>query len=240
VGCLFSETLEDYLFRESNPPVRFRHLFDHLMMPYYVTLGNHDYHTGYDTGILEHLPATDFDAVETIWKHVLGIDPYYSFIHKGVHMIFLNSSRGATRYLPCSGLEMETLCMGSFDPAQMAWLDACLDRPEPAVIFSHHPPAELPSPPDRPFWISMLSEIMVIDPADPFYEIIQRHKNGILAIFSGHWHLWREYSLFDTIPVYLTGPVGDVLGSGENMAIARIDPVLKTIHVTRHLTPGFE
>lgn len=86
----------------------------------------------------------------------------------------------------------------------------------------------------------MLSEIMVIDPADPFYEIIQRHKNGILAIFSGHWHLWREYSLFDTIPVYLTGPVGDVLGSGENMAIARIDPVLKTIHVTRHLTPGFE
>jgi 3',5'-cyclic AMP phosphodiesterase CpdA len=240
VGCLFSENLGDYLFQESNPPVQFRDLFDHLMKPYYMTLGNHDYHTGFDTGILEHLPATDFNAVETVWKHVLGIDPYYSFIHKGVHMIFLNSSRGATRHLPCSGLEMETLCMGSFDPAQMAWLDSCLERPEPAVIFSHHPPAELPPPPDRPFWISMLSDIMVIDPADPFYDIIQRHKDRILAIFSGHWHLWQEYFLFDTIPVYLTGPVGDVLGSGENMAIARIDPVLKTIHVTRHQNNEFK
>ncbi len=234
VGCLFSETPEDYLTGENNPAGRFKYLFDHLMLPYYVALGNHDYQTGFDPFIQEHIPATDFNAVELVWKTVLGIEPYFSFIHKGVHMIFLNSNRGMTRLLPCSGLEKETLCMGSFDDGQMAWLEACLERPEPAVIFCHHPPVESSPPPGRPFWISMLSEIMVIDPADPFYDIIQRHKDRIMAIFSGHWHLWREYTLFDTIPVYQTGPVGDTLGSGENMITARIDPVHETIQVTRH------
>jgi hypothetical protein len=81
---------------------------------------------------------------------------------------------------------------------------------------------------------------MVIDPADRFYDIIQRHKDRILVIFSGHWHLWREYALFDVIPVYQTGPVGDTLGSGENMITARIDPVRETIQVTRHPTAAFE
>jgi 3',5'-cyclic AMP phosphodiesterase CpdA len=240
VGCLFSEIPEDYLTGENNPAERFKYLFDHLMLPYHVALGNHDYHTGFDPGIREHIPATDFNAVELVWMTVLGIEPYYSFIHKGVHMIFLNSNRGTTRSLPCSGLETETLCMGSFDDKQMAWLEACLDRPEPAVIFCHHPPVETSASPDQPFWISRLSEIMVIDPADRFYDIIQRHKDRILVIFSGHWHLWREYALFDVIPVYQTGPVGDTLGSGENMITARIDPVRETIQVTRHPTAAFE
>ncbi len=235
VGCLFSETPEDYLAGENNPAGQFKRLFDHLTLPYYPTLGNHDYHTGFDPVILEHIPATDFDAVEAIWKNVLGIDPYYSFIHKGVHMIFLNSNRGATRHLPCSGFEMETLCMGSFDRDQTAWLDACLNRPEPAVIFTHHPPAESSPSPDRPFWISILSGIMVIDPADPFYDILYRHRDRVLAIFSGHWHVWQEYFLFDSIPVYVTGPVGDGLGSAQNIATARIDPLNRTIEVTRHV-----
>lgn len=240
VGCLFSENPQDYLTQENNPALQFRDLFDHLILPYYVTLGNHDYHTGYDPVIREHIPATDPEAVEMIWKSVLDVDPYHSFIHKGIHMVFLNSNRGMTRLLPCSGLEIETLCMGSFDPAQLDWLEECLDRPEPAVIFSHHPPVELEPPPDQPFWISMLSEIMVIDPADPFYEIIERHKDHILAIFSGHWHLWREYTLFNTIPVYQTGPVGDFLGSGKNMVSVQIDPILETINVTRHSNATFD
>jgi 3',5'-cyclic AMP phosphodiesterase CpdA len=234
VGCLFSENIHDYQTHGSNPAVQFRTLFDHLRLPYYVALGNHDYHTGFDPVILEHIPAADPQAVEQIWKTVLGVDAFYSFIHKGVHMIFLNSNRGATRLQPCRGLETETLCMGSFDTAQLDWLEACLDRPEPAVIFSHHPPAEREETSGQPFWISTLSEIMVIDPADPFYEIIERRKDRVLAIFSGHWHLWREYTLFDTIPVYLTGSVGDMLGSGENMAVVRVDPDLWTIDVTRY------
>lgn len=118
VGCLFSENPEDYLTLENNPALQFSNLFDHLNLPYYVALGNHDYHTGYDPVIREHIPATDFEAVEIIWKSVLNVDPYHSFIHKSIHMIFLNSNRGMTRLLPCSGLETETLCMGSFDPVQ--------------------------------------------------------------------------------------------------------------------------
>ncbi len=233
VGCLFSETPEDYLTGEDNPAGQFKRLFDHLMLPYYPTLGNHDYHTGFDPVILEHIPATDFDAVESAWINVLGIDPYYSFIHKGVHMIFLNSNRGTTRHLPCSGLEMETLCMGSFDPAQMVWLNACLNRPEPAVIFTHHPPAELPLSPERPFWISILSEIMVIDPADPFYDIIQRHRDRILAIFFRS--LAPVAGIFPVRfdPCVPAGPVGDTAGSGETWPSPESIRFLK-----RFMSPG--
>ncbi len=66
VGCLFSETIHDHPIDVSNPAIEFRNLFDHLNLPYYVVLGNHDYHTGFDPVILEHIPAADPEAVELV------------------------------------------------------------------------------------------------------------------------------------------------------------------------------
>lgn len=234
VGCLFSEDPYDYPGEGDNPPAAFKKLFDHLTLPYYVALGNHDYFVGFDPMTYEHIPAQDPEAVETVWKMVLDIEPYYSFIHKGIQMIFLNSNRGPSMFVTCSWSERETLCLGSFDSEQMEWLESCLNRPEPAIIFCHHPPGKDIDPADSFSFTSFLNQSMTIDRGDRFYEIAESHRCKILAMFVGHMHQRQEYTLFDSIKVYQTGSVGDFSGSGENISIVEINPVLKTINVVRH------
>jgi 3',5'-cyclic AMP phosphodiesterase CpdA len=234
VGCLFSENPDDYLTGGDNPPEKFRHIFNHLVLPYYTTLGNHDYHIGFDPVSREHIPARSAESVEAVWKKVLDVDPYYSFIHKGIQMIFLNSNRGDSLFVPCNDSGMEPLCMGSFDAQQMDWLEDRLRRPEPAILFCHHPPVKNMDTVGSFIEDALFSSGMSIDINDRFYDIAATHKDKIIAVFSGHWHMWREYTLFDTIKVYQTGPVGDYWSSGENMAIVKIDPVRKTVDVNRH------
>ena len=234
VGCLFSENSMDYLVGDTeSPPEKFKQIFDHLNLPYYVTLGNHDYHIGYDPTTAEHIPSLNPEAVEAVWKKVLGIKPYYSFIHKGVQMIFLNSNRGQSMFIPCNGHDTETRCMGSFDPEQMDWLETCLNRPEPAIIFCHHPPVYETETTDSFSLTSILSQFMSIDIEEKFYDIAWSHQDKILAIFVGHWHIGQEYTLFDSIKVYLTGSIGDAFGSKKNISIVKIDPTLKSIKVSQ-------
>ncbi len=234
VGCLFSEDPEDYFIGRDNPAETFRNLFDHLVLPYYTALGNHDYHIGFDPvakeSVLTRYPA----SVEAVWKKVLGMDPFYAFVHKGIQMIFLNSNRGHTMSVPCTDTGNETLCMGSFDAQQMDWLETRLQNPEPVVLFCHHPPASSMDTLDSVMVDILFSSGMSIDINDRFYDIAAAYRHKILAVFSGHWHMWREFTLFDTIRVYQTGPVGDYWSSGENMAIATIDPARRTVDVRRH------
>jgi len=234
VGCLFSENPYDYLGDDENPPETFKKLFDHLTLPYHVALGNHDYAVGYDPITDEHMPAQNPEAVEAVWKTVLDIEPYYSFIHKGIQMIFLNSNRGSSRFVTCNWAETETLCLGSFDTEQMQWLENCLNRPEPAIIFCHHPPKQDIDAADSSSFPSFLNRSMTIDSGDRFYEIAESYRDKILAMFVGHLHQRQAYTLFDSIKVYQTGSVGDFWGSGENISVVEIDPILKTINVTRH------
>ncbi|MBW1893115.1 MAG: metallophosphoesterase [Deltaproteobacteria bacterium] len=229
VGCLFSEDPDDYLTGSENPAEKFKQMFDGLVPPYHVAFGNHDYYVGFDPDIDEHIITSNIDAVESVWKKVLGTDPYYSFVHKGIQMIFLNSNRGSTRFETCQGFEIEALCKGSFDPEQMAWLESCLKRSEPAIIFCHHPPGK-----DSDTVTSPLLNSYSIDPDDRFYEIAENYKDKILAIFAGHWHLWQEYTLFDSIAVYVTGAVGDPLGSSMNIYIVEIDTGPRSVQVERH------
>lgn len=230
VGCLFSEDPDDYLIGADNPAERFKLMFDNLIPPYHVAFGNHDYTIGFDSNLDEHITTLNIDAVESVWKKVLETDPYYAFVHKGIQMIFLNSNRASSRFEPCPGLQVEGLCQGSFDPQQLAWLESCLKRPEPAIIFCHHPPRE-----DDPGNLSsVFFDSFGIDPGDRFYEIADQYKHKILAMFVGHWHIWQDYTLHDTIEVHETGAVGDYFGSPKNISIVEIDPALNRVTVTRH------
>lgn len=229
VGCLFSEDPDDYLTGSENPAEKFKQLFDDLIPPYHVAFGNHDYYVGFDPDIDEHITTSNIDAVGSVWRKVLGTEPYYSIEHKGVQMIFLNSNRGSKRFEICQGYEIEAMCKGSFDPEQMAWLESCLKQSEPAIIFCHHPPGK-----DSNTITSTLLNAYSIDSDDRFYEITEHYKDKILAMFSGHWHLGEEYMLFDSIPVFVTGAVGDPLGSSENIYVAEIRTELKSVQVTHH------
>lgn len=232
VGCLFSEDPGDYRPGADNPAERFKQIFDRLLLPYHITLGNHDYHIDFDTSLNEHVTTSTIIDVESVWKKVLGVAPYYAFIHKGVQMIFLNSCRGWTISEPCPGFEVETLCRGSFDPVQMNWLESRLKRREPSVLFSHHPPVKKGESVE-----SVVFNNFAIEPEDRFYTIADQYKDKILAMFAGHLHIWRTYTLFDTINVYGTPSVGDFLGAGSNIALVTIDPAFYSVKVDVHSRP---
>jgi 3',5'-cyclic AMP phosphodiesterase CpdA len=229
VGCLFSEDPDAYLNGNVNPAEVFMEIMEGFEKPCYVALGNHDYQKGFDAGLGEGISTDDINLMEAIWDKVLGIAPYYAFIHKGVQFIFLNSNRGPLRDRICPGDLIERFCTGSFDPDQLRWLETCLEKKEPAILFCHHPP-----------WTDSESKVWAfygsyrIDPEDFFYDVVRRYKDNVLAIFVGHGHFWQSDTLYGTIPVHETAALGDMLGEADHISVVDIDPVTRQVTVRRH------
>jgi len=221
-GCLFSHSLENYGIGEDNPAETFKAMMDTLGKPFYVTLGNHDYQDGFDVALRQGITASDPSNMEAVWKKVLGIDPYYSFVHKGVRFIILNSTRGPSYAEPCPSATVETGCKGSFDDTQMVWFENELQNPEPCLIFIHHP--VITDHNALKTWSAAGLAMQVMD-KDRFYTVVRSYKNCIKGIFVGHGHLKEKDTLEDTIPVHETASIGDAGGSSNNIRVVWMDPI---------------
>ena len=229
VGCLFSDNPADYLAGTDNPAERFKSIMDGLVMPYRVVLGNHDYERDFSVELSQGVSADDIAPMEAVWKKVLGIDPYYSFIHAGVRFVMLNSCRGAAGAALCPGTTLETHCAGSFDDAQIAWLRDQLQQDEPCLLFLHHP--LITDNDARTRW-SALGEAFQVDRADAFYDVLLAYRDKVKAVFVGHGHYWATDVLNETIPVYETGSLGDGLGHPDNVHIVSVSMVDGSCNVT--------
>jgi len=227
VGALFSENPDDYGTDEPNPAETFKAMMDGLSVPYHAIMGNHDYQKSYDPELGEGVATDDIDAVEAVWKKVLGIDPYYSTVYEGVRFVFLNANRGEARTVVCAGETEEAFCTGSFDEEQMGWFESELAQGEPVVVFLHHPPVT-----DSKNSMFAVFDSFLIEPEDSFYDIAETHKDRILGIFVGHGHIWERDAMFETIPVYETGSIGDLGGHPDNIHIVDVDPATPSITVT--------
>ena len=224
-GCLFSEDPNDYGSGTDNPADTFRTKMENLVMPYYPVLGNHDYQKDYDDELEEGINTDDIEAIESVWKSVLGIDPYYSFVHKGVRMLFLNSNRGSARTNLCATCSVESFCTGSFDEDQIAWLEDELSQDEPIIIFMHHPPYTDNSEEN----LYALTPTFYVEEGDDFYTVTESAADKIMAVFVGHGHLFVRDTLHTTIPVYETSSIGDTNGNGQNIHVIDVDPAEETI-----------
>lgn len=220
VGCLFSENPADYLTGQLNPAETVKDIMSGLGVPWHPALGNHDYHSGYDLGAGEMIPARSQSSIEAVWRKVLGIEPYYSFVHKGARFVVLNSSRGPAASDVCPFSQVEAMCRGSFDAAQMAWFEQELQKPEPCLLFFHHPVVTDKS--SDVVW-SFFAEDFQVDDNDRFYDIAGAYTGKIKAIFVGHGHMWATDTLYGEIPVYKTAATGDYLGQACNMSKVTID-----------------
>jgi len=227
VGCLYSEDPDDYGIGGENTAETFKSTMDDLTMPYHVTLGNHDYQKDYDSDIDEGITTDNIENIEAVWKKVLGIDPYYSIVHNGVRMIFLNANRGVHNGILCGGCTVEAFCTGSFDDAQIEWLEDELAEDESSIIFVHHPPVS--DDPDAMF--SMLTSF-AIETEEAFYDVIESGSDKVIAIFAGHGHIWERDTMFDTIQVFETCSTGDTNGNGDNIHIVDVVPAEKSIVVS--------
>ena len=220
-GCLFSHTPEDYGTGADNPAETFKTMMASLGKPYYATMGNHDYEDGFSVSARQGITSSDPAGMEAVWKKVLGIDPYYSVVHKGVRFIILNSIRGPSYNELCPASTEERGCRGSFDDAQMTWLAAELANPEPCLIFLHHPVITDNNALKR--W-SAAGVSFQVRSDDRFYTVVQSNKDRIKGIFVGHGHLKEKDTLEGTIPVHETASIGDYNGSSNNIRVVWMDP----------------
>jgi 3',5'-cyclic AMP phosphodiesterase CpdA len=228
VGNLYSEDVNDYLTGEENPAETFAQMMDTLIPPFYVALGNHDYQKGFDSECREGISTSDIEAIEAVWRKVLGIEPYYAFTHRGIKMIFLNSNRGPLRDEVCEGSRIEAFCTGSFDDEQLIWLEDRLNEGSPAILFVHHPPYS-----DNPNVGWTFYHSYRIDPEDYFYDLIYKYRDKILAIFVGHGHRWKEDTLHGIIPVFETGAIGDQFGRADDIRLVEVDPDTRALTTSR-------
>ncbi len=229
VGCLFSENADDYGngVAPDNPADTFKYIMDDLSIPYYVAIGNHDYQKDFDADAHEGINTDNLEAIESVWEKVLDIDPYYSFVHEGVRMIFLNSNRGDARTAVCTGNQAESFCTGSFDDAQLSWFEDELDQAEPVLIFMHHPPIT-----DSEDSLFSFLPTFLIEEDDPFYDLVENVKDKVLGIFVGHGHIWEHDTMFGSIPVYETSSIGDTNGHPDNIHLIDVDGNQPSIEVT--------
>lgn len=152
----------------------------------YYVMGEHDYYL--DLG--EH------------WSKRLG-DQYYSFDHKGVHFVVLNSILTHDKWTFdtwSSGEERMGVMAGLDDPrgspfmvgeAQRAWLQADLDKIDantPVVVFSHSPLQKLFK--NWNFWT---------DDAEIIQAMLQKFKKA--TVFYGHVHQ-IQYNQIGNISFY--------------------------------------
>lgn len=225
-GCLFSDNPADYGIGTDNPAETFKTMMDSLGIPYHVALGNHDYESGFNIANGQGITSSNLAGMEAVWKKVLGVDPYYAFVHKGVRFIVLNANRGASRTVPCPFCTDEQGCEGSFDEPQLAWLEAQLLNPEPCLLFIHHP-LITDNNADRAW--SPGGAAMQVKAGDRFYAVAQANRDRIRGVFVGHGHVWEEDTLNGTTPVYETGAIADYAGTADNVRVVLVDPTTGTV-----------
>ena len=226
VGCLFTEDPSD----EAGiaPALALEQILSELPVPYRLLLGNHDYQCGFDVAACEGITSRAPDRMETIWRKVFGIEPFSSEVRHGVRFVYLNSNRGAASGVVCDGHEHEAMCTGSFDDAQLAWLERELLKAEPCLLFVHHPPVT-----DDPTVAWASDDAFQVCVKDRFYEVVEASKHRVLAIFAGHGHVWARDTLFETIAVLETAATGDGRGAAEQFHVVTVSAKLGIVSVDR-------
>jgi 3',5'-cyclic AMP phosphodiesterase CpdA len=124
---------------------------------------------------------------------------------------------------------------GAYCAARLKWLAQQLETPGPVFLFMHHPPFEV--------GIKAMDAIMMQD-AEPFYDVIAPHKTRICHLFFGHvhraiWGTWRGISyscmrgLNHQVALDLDAPAGRIKGSFESPAYGVV--LLNQHQVTVHM-----
>jgi 3',5'-cyclic AMP phosphodiesterase CpdA len=191
VSCVYGSHRKDNPDTSENRLKKAIDIFSRLNIPYLLVMGNHDYKIGRDRDSDTYFPENEILKMEKIWKRFSGLEPYYAFTYKGWKFIVLNSMRG--RYLH-----------RHFDEQQMFWLQDQLRDELPTIVSFHHP---IETDHVR-FWCNP-KDLITADKEPRFFEIIDKKKHLIKAIFVGHGHRFVYDTLWKTIPVYETDSFGD-------------------------------
>lgn len=158
---------------------RFKSIVDRSNLKAYYTIGNHDRFYAFDG-------EPDSDGFKMFQKH-LG-ETYYSFDHKDVHFVVLNSVQRDAEHTYIVNNE------------QLQWLKDDLSKiakETPLIVVTHVPFQSL-------YYPAVEGRIVPIDMFENFKEVWDILLNyNLKAILQGHQHLHEELFVKDTW--FLTG-----------------------------------
>ena len=197
---------------KNNRSLKLVSILKNLKIPYYLCLGNHDYKIDRDKDSDAPFSKAEIDTMEILWNKSTGIEPFYSFEHKGWKFIFLNSMRG--RYLN-----------RAFDDNQMKMLADQLSDGKASFLFFHYP---VQTDHFR-IWAKPI-DLITQDNEPEFFSILQKHKNTVKAIFVGHGHMWNDDVLYGSINEYETTTFGEKKAQSFN--IVEVDKSNNSFKVT--------
>src|SRR5277367_5599632 len=193
-----------------------------LGMKIYHTIGNHD--------CLGVYPASGVSPSDPLYGKKIFEDrfgkAYYSFDHKGVHFIVLDSI----------GITEDRAYEGRVDAAQLAWLAAdlkALPASTPIIVSVHIP-------------LVTAFDSYVAPPATPpahhglsvanAYEVIASFEgHNVLGVLQGHTHI-NERVIWKGVPYTTSGAVcgnwwhGVRLGNPEGFTVVRVEKGRLTTH----------
>ena len=182
-----------------------------LGMKIYHTIGNHDCFGVYSSsGVAESDPLYGKKMFEERFGKT-----YYSFDHKGVHFIVLDSI----------GITSDRLYEGRVDQAQLDWLKSDLGGliPSTPIIVSVHIPlvtafySYVPAP--KHHGLSVINA----------YEVIALFEgHNVLGVLQGHTHI-NEKVMWKGVPYITSGAVsgnwwhGTRMGTPEGFTVVRVE-----------------
>jgi 3',5'-cyclic-AMP phosphodiesterase len=186
-----------------------------LGMKIYHTIGNHDCFGVYSSsGVAESDPLYGKKMFEERFGKT-----YYSFDHKGVHFIVLDSI----------GITSDRLYEGRVDQAQLDWLKSDLGGllPSTPIIVSVHIPlvtafysyVPAPDPEPKHHGLSVINA----------YEVIALFEgHNVLGVLQGHTHI-NEKVMWKGVPYITSGAVsgnwwhGTRMGTPEGFTVVRVE-----------------
>lgn len=161
----YPSTDYDFYFSHTTRIDRAKALTDGFKMPVHIGFGNHDY----------GVPNVSREMSHKLFQQKLNTRPYYSVDYRGVKFVHLNNFLGATWD---KSSDQYNKSVGSLGEEQLNWLESELHQQRPTFVFIHYP-------------------LLTVKPAEfgqyGIYTLLQKYKDSIPLVLSGHVHKWIDF-----------------------------------------------
>ena len=163
----YPSTDYDFYFKNTTRLDNAKAITDGFKMPVHLGFGNHDYDVKNVPRAMSH----------RLFKAKFNAEPYSVLDYKGYKFIHLNNFLGSTQDHTSPDFHPGR---GSLGEAQLHWFESQLQQHKPSFVFIHYP-LDLDEP---------------MEFADyGLYPLLQKYKDTIQLVVSGHKHRWIDCGL---------------------------------------------
>jgi hypothetical protein len=181
----YPSTDYDFYFQHKTRLDNAKDITDGFKAPVHLGWGNHDYD-------VHRVPR---EMSHRLFKAKFNTDPYTAMDYKGVKFVHLNNFLGTTQDNTAKDFNP---AIGSFGEEQLHWFEAQLAERKPTYVFVHYPLMQTRATEFQDYGLQ---------------PILQKHKDTIQLVVSGHVHKWIDFA-------HTYGP------QHYTMAATRYDPSL--------------